>query len=108
MNESLLERFKRGKGVRKGHGGDTVQVWVQPQKLNNLVSEYYQAGRKPDEAGPWLDKLELPSSNEILDIEGSQGSSSSQIVDLVPNRPKGPWASKGSSIHCSPWPQDHG
>lgn len=105
MNENLLERFQRGKPGRKDHGGDSIQVWIQPQKLNNLVSEYYEAPRKPVEAGPWLERLELPSSAEILDVDGEGGSSSSEIVDLVPNKPKGPWESKGtySCLRFSQW-----
>lgn len=105
MNENLLERFTRNKhGARGGanhhnnsnSSGDKqkADIWVLPQKLNPRVREYYQATRKPADSGPWVDRPELPTSAEILDLDG-EGSTSSEIVEIVPNKPQGAWESKG-------------
>lgn len=112
MNENLLERFTRHKhGARGGGGGSNnnynndrqkADIWVLPQKLNLKVREYYEIARKPADAGPWIDRPELPTSAEILDHDG-EGSSSSEIVEIVPNKPQGAWESKGEWIVSVPW-----
>lgn len=97
MNESILERFERHRQTgRTGNYTDRQQadLWVVPQKLNLKVREYYQRTQKPADAGPWVDRAELPTSEEILDHDG-EGSSSSEIVEIVPNKPKGAWESNG-------------
>lgn len=93
MNENLIERFSRSK---RGHHTthDKAEIWLLPQKLNDAVREYYQPARKPAEAGRWLDRPEMPNPTEVLDTEEG-GSSSSDIVEIVPNRLEGAWESKG-------------
>lgn len=93
MNEDLLERFKRGKIARRGNQTQ-VEIRILPSKLNSKVREYYEPARKPSGAGPWLDHSEVPTSNELLDI-GSDNSSSSDFVEIVPNKETGWWGSKG-------------
>lgn len=99
MNENLLERFKEAKYSQRGHREpkQTAEVWLLPPKLNAHVREYYQPTRKPAEAGPWVDRPELPTADEILDVEGN-GSSSSDVIEIVPNRVQGAWESKGPSL----------
>ena len=65
------------------------------EKLNLKVQEYYQPAQKPLSAGPWLDRPELPTSAEVLDIDGD--SESSDVVEIAPNKIEGPWKSKGES-----------
>lgn len=97
MNEDLIERFERSKYSNSRWSPEKVDIWVLPPKLNRLVSEYYQEPRKPLDAGPWLDRPELPTSDEVMDRDGGNASSS-DIVDIVPNRPQGAWESKGKHI----------
>jgi helicase required for RNAi-mediated heterochromatin assembly 1 len=96
MNEDLIERFKRGNGG-KGHT-TRAEVLILPQKLNNKVRQYYEPVEKPLAAGPWLNRPEIPTSAEILDIE-NVNSSSSDIVEIVPNRTIGGWESKSEPLH---------
>ena len=93
MNEDLTERFGRS---RKGHRQETnrTDVWILPQRLNLKVREYFENVNKPVVGGPWLDRPEIPTAREILDFD-SEGSSNSSVVELVANKPKGAWASKG-------------
>ena len=99
MNEDLIERFKRAKG-KMPHRSNTTQteIWLLPQKLNNRVRQYYEPVKKPSEAGPWLDRPEVPMSDEILDID-SDNSSSSDVVEIVPIRETGGWESQGELSH---------
>jgi hypothetical protein len=96
MNEDLIERFKRSK---QGNPVSRTQVELRilPQKLNTKVSKYFEPSKKPSEAGPWLDRHELPTSSEILDIEGDN-TSGSDIVEIVPNKETGAWESKGEPL----------
>ncbi|KAM0718692.1 hypothetical protein Q7P37_005763 [Cladosporium fusiforme] len=95
MNGTLLERFDREKRSQMGarNTQQTAEVWLLQPKLNARVREYYQPTRKPADAGPWLDRPELPTAAEILDVEGD-GSSTSDVVEIVPNRVEGAWESK--------------
>jgi len=92
MNEDLIERFKRNRG---NHRNNTTQVEILllPQKLNNRVRQYYEPTKKPSEAGPWLDRPEMPTSEEIMDTD-SDNSSNPDIVEIVPNRETGGWESQ--------------
>ena len=93
MNEHLTERVARS---RKGFKPEkeSADVWILPQRLNLKVREYFENANKPVDGGPWLDRPEIPTSREILDFD-SEGSTSSSVVELVANKPKGGWASKG-------------
>ena len=94
MKENLLERFARSKHGPRAENKQKVDIWVLPQKPNLKVREYYQNTRKPANAGPWVDRPEVPTAAELLDQDG-EGSSSSEIVEIVPNKPKGAWESTG-------------
>lgn len=98
MNDNLLEKFELAKRSKRGNRDDkqTAEVWLLPPKLNASVREYYQSTKKPADAGPWLDRPELPTTAEILDDDGD-GSSTSDVVEIVPNRAEGAWESKGQS-----------
>ena len=93
MNENLVERFGRS---RRGVRSDTeqAQVWILPQKLNLKVRQYFEDANKPVDGGHWLSRPEIPTSAEVLDKD-TGGSTSSSEVELVPNRRKGAWDSKG-------------
>jgi len=86
MNEDLIERFKRNNTTQ-------VEILLLPQKLNNRVRQYYEPTKKPSEAGPWLDRPEMPTSEEIMDTD-SDNSSNPDIVEIVPNRETGGWESQ--------------
>jgi helicase required for RNAi-mediated heterochromatin assembly 1 len=98
MNEDLIERFKRTKGA---HRGNKIQaeILLLPQKLNNKVRQYYEPSKKPSEAGAWLHRPEMPTSNEIMDIDDD--SSNPEIVEIAPNRETGGWESQGEFSHHS-------
>lgn len=91
MNEHLQERFRRS--TRPGPGSSTVEVLIQPPRLNPLVREYFQPKQQVQGGGAWLSKTEIPTSEEILDLDTSS-QTSSEIVELTPNRPSGAWESK--------------
>ena len=95
MNEDLVERLRRSRPPRPAR--EQAEVWIMPQKLNLKVREYFDPAKKPVQGGPWLDRPEIPTSGEVLDIE-SESSSSSGPVEIVPNRPKGAWEDKGTSF----------
>jgi helicase required for RNAi-mediated heterochromatin assembly 1 len=99
MNEDLIERFKR---TKNGQRGNKIQaeILLLPQKLNNKVRQYYEPAKKPSEAGPWLNRPEIPTSNEIMDIDDD--SSNSEVVEIAPNRETGGWESQGKFSHHSP------
>ena len=95
MNETLVERFGRS---TTGHRTSTqrAHVWVKPQELNMAVREYYDLANTPvPGAGPWLDRPEIPTANEVMDYD-PDGTCSSSAVELYPNRPRGAWESKGT------------
>ncbi|KAK5720360.1 hypothetical protein LTR17_015077 [Elasticomyces elasticus] len=92
MNENLVERFGRQRRAARTIG-DQALVWVVPPQLNRKIREYYDESKKTVDGGPWLDRPEVPTSAEILDTD-IISSNSSDIVELVPNRPKGAWETK--------------
>ena len=100
MNEDLLERFRRSKGTHRDNKTQ-VEALLLPPKLNNRVRQYYEPAKKPSEAGPWLNRPELPTSDEIMDID-TDNPSNPDIVEIVPNRETGGWESQGtySSLAC--------
>ena len=100
MNEDLLERFRRSKGSHRGNKTQ-VEALLLPPKLNNRVRQYYEPAKKPLEAGPWLHRPEVPTSNEIMDIDNDD-SSNPEIVEIVPNRETGGWESQGKFSRHSP------
>ena len=67
---------------------------MQPQQLNMKVREYFTDSKKPVDGGAWLHRPEIPTSEEVLDIEKG-GSTSSGEVELNANLIKGQWPSKG-------------
>lgn len=96
MNEQLQERFGRSRRAFRKEK-QQVELRVIPPVLNPKVREYFEEGKKKVDGGLWLDRPEIPSSEEVLDIE-TDGSSSSDVVEIVPNRPKGAWESKGGLL----------
>jgi helicase required for RNAi-mediated heterochromatin assembly 1 len=92
MNEDLIERFKRTKNAYRGNKTQ-AEILLLPQKLNNRIRQYYEPAKKPSEAGPWLNRPEIPTSNEIMDIDDD--SSNSEVVEIAPNRETGGWESQG-------------
>ena len=93
MNEHLTERFGRSKKFVKTPTAQ-AQVWIKPQQLNEKVRQYFDPPTKPVAGGHWLKRPEIPSSAEVLDKD-TGGSTSSSEVELLPNRKKGAWESKG-------------
>lgn len=93
MNEHIQERFGRSRNAFKTPR-DQAQVWIIPQQLNEKVRQYFDPPKKPVAGGHWLKRPEIPSSAEVLDKD-TGGSTSSSEVELVPNRKKGAWESKG-------------
>lgn len=91
MNEGLQERFGRSRKGFKAESG-RAEIWVLPPRLNPKVREYFELQK--GEGGSWLDYPEIPASTEVLDIN-TEGSSTSDVVEISPNRPKGAWESKG-------------
>jgi hypothetical protein len=92
MNEDLIERFSRH---RRADTGSKEKSSVLREKLNPKVQEYFQPSQKPLSAGSWLDRAELPTSAEVLDIDGD--SATSDVVEIAPNKVEGAWESKGES-----------
>jgi len=94
MNENLVERFGRArKGTRPVHG--QAQLWLQGPQLNLQVRQYFATSNQAAAGPEWTQRPELPTSAEILDTDS--GSASSEVVEIVPNRPTGAWESKGQS-----------
>lgn len=92
MNENLIERFSRN---RRAEAFSANKTSMLREKLNIKVQEYYQPVQNPLSAGPWLDRPELPTSAEVMDMDGD--SEGSDIVEIAPNQIEGPWESKGRS-----------
>lgn len=92
MNEDLIERFTCN---RRANAPSRDQSSPMRETLNLKVQEYYHPAQRPLSAGPWLDRPELPTSAEVLDIDGD--SESSDAVEIAPNRVEGEWKSKGES-----------
>ena len=96
MNEHVQERFGRSRKPAKVPP-DQAEVWILPQRLNEKVREYFEPPKKPVQGGHWLNRPEIPTSAEVLDKD-TGGSTSSSEVELVPNRRKGAWESKGKLL----------
>lgn len=98
MNENLIERFQRNKHAHRNNKAQ-VDTWLLPQKLNNRVRQYYEPAKKLLQAEPWLSRPEVPTSDEMMDLD-TDNSSNPDIVEIVPNRETGGWESQGkSSLH---------
>lgn len=93
MNEHLAERFGRSRRGARDEG-DTAHVWILPPKLNPLVHQYFEPARIKVGGGSWLERPEIPTSEEVMDLDDTSSSGSTDIVELLPNRPKGAWESK--------------
>ena len=92
MNEDLIERFSRH---RRADGPSNDRTSMLREKLNPKVQEYYQPAQKPLGAGPYLDRPEIPTSAEVMDMDDD--SATSDVVEIAPNNIEGPWESKGES-----------
>ncbi|EMC94186.1 hypothetical protein BAUCODRAFT_141556 [Baudoinia panamericana UAMH 10762] len=92
MNEGLSERFGRSRNAIRP-AGESAELWVLPPQLNLHVRQYFEDGKNPVDGGAWLERPEFPSSGEILDVD-TNSSTSSDIVELVANKPVGAWQSK--------------
>ncbi|KXL47135.1 hypothetical protein M433DRAFT_64459 [Acidomyces richmondensis BFW] len=64
---------------------------------NPLIREYFKEAEKPVDGGSWLDRPEFPTADEVLDTD-VHSLGSSDIVELVPNKPKGAWESVGAYL----------
>lgn len=97
MNEHLTERLPRLPRGAGPHIG-SVDVWIQPQKLNPQIRRYFDDAKKHVDGGAWLQRPEIPTANELLDTAdfGSGSGSSSDVVEIVPNKRKGLWESNGT------------
>lgn len=93
MNENILERWGRSKKPLQ-EVKQEVQLWVQPQQLNTKIRQYFTDAAKSVDGGAWLDRPETPTSAELLDTD-TASSGSSDIVEIVPNKPRGAWESQG-------------
>lgn len=88
-----MERFGRSRrGVKPGQ--NQAHIWVLPQKLNLKVRQYFDDAKKAVDGGQWLHRPEIPTSGEIMDTD-TTSSTSSDIVELTANKPRGAWGSKG-------------
>ena len=97
MNEHLSERIPRSRKPARTQGTqkEQAEVWILPPKLNTRIREYFQG--PPAEGGRWLERAEVPTTAELMDTDtmtATDGSASSDIVELAPNKPKGPWDDK--------------
>jgi len=95
MNEDLIEVFSRNQRA-KTLNKNPAEESLLPPKLNGDILKYYQSVQKPADAGRWLDRPELPTSTEIMDMDDD--SLSSDVVEITPNQIEGPWESKGISL----------
>ncbi|KAK6436820.1 hypothetical protein LTR95_006991 [Oleoguttula sp. CCFEE 5521] len=97
VNESILERFKPAKGknkiTRAEQKPNQIQLWIQEPKLNPRVRQYFEPVIKPQDAGAWLERLEIPAPAELLELN-PDGTNASDTVEVVPNKPVGAWSSK--------------
>lgn len=95
MNENLIERFGRSSKAFRPENNAT-DLWILPPQLNLKIRQYFEDSKKPVDGRSWLERPEVPTSAEVLDTD-TNSSSSSDIVEIVPNRPTGAWESKGTS-----------
>lgn len=100
MNEHLAERFR---GPRRGHQPSNrsqhyqIEATFLPPKLNSKIREYYDDAAAPT-GQEWLLRSEIPGCAEIMDREDGSNTSS-DVVELLPNKPIGPFASKEEYLH---------
>ena len=93
MNENFVERFGRCRlGIQPEIQG--AHVWIRPQRLNPKVRQYFEDGKTAIDGGQWLRRPEIPTSDEVMDTDTDR-SSSSDVVEIVPNKLEGAWESKG-------------
>ncbi|RMZ33255.1 hypothetical protein D0859_02627 [Hortaea werneckii] len=93
MNESLVERFRAG--TRDSHfGGQEVLFSALPQQLNLRIREYFMDAAKTTSDSAGTTRPEIPTSAEVLDEESGNTSSTSDIIEIVPNKRHGAWESK--------------
>lgn len=90
MNEHLEERFSKRSKKQAPAPGDTAAERPMAFKLNHRVAKYFE---KLVDGPGWLSKPELPTSAEVMDHD-DDNNSSSDVVELEPNRPFGAWESK--------------
>ncbi|TKA63203.1 hypothetical protein B0A55_11028, partial [Friedmanniomyces simplex] len=93
MNENLVERFGRSRRAVRPEN-EQAEVWILPPQLNPKVREYFEDSKRPIDGGAWVSRPAVPSSAEILDTD-IVTTSSADVVEIVPNKPKGAWESKG-------------
>ena len=93
MNENLLERFGRSKRAFR-MGNEQAHVWIQPQRLNSKIREYFDPPNIEVGGGTWLKRPEIPSSGEVLDTD-TENSSNSDVIEVIPNKRDGAWESTG-------------
>ncbi|RMY70084.1 hypothetical protein D0863_06021 [Hortaea werneckii] len=93
MNEMLVERFRAG--ISTSHsGGQEVLISAFPQQLNPRIREYFMDAAKTTSDSVWTRRPEIPTSAEMLDEEPGNSSSTSDIIEMVPNKRHGAWESK--------------
>ncbi|RMX99897.1 hypothetical protein D0868_09301 [Hortaea werneckii] len=93
MNENLVERF-RAQGCNSNVGRQVVQFFAMPQQLDTGIREYFADAAKTVSKSAWTSRPEVPTSAEVLDEEGGNSSSTSDIIEIVPNKRCGAWESK--------------
>ncbi|KAI7534544.1 P-loop containing nucleoside triphosphate hydrolase protein, partial [Hortaea werneckii] len=93
MSENLVERF-RAQGRNSYVGRQEIQFFAMPQQLNTGIREYFADAAKTVSKSAWTSRPEVPTSAEILDEEGGNSSSTSDIIEIVPNKRCGAWESK--------------
>lgn len=104
MNEHRSEKFGR-QPRRSRHNQqpqcaasantERAEVLLVPPKLNPKIFEYTKLVLVGKTRSSWLNRSELPSEEEVLDMENSNESNPS-VVEILPNKPVGPWDSKGT------------
>lgn len=92
MNEHLLERFRHSVDARK-YGEQDAESAYAPPTLNERIRNYFEK-RQPSDASNWVGRPEYPTAEEVLDTEGDE-EGWGQDVELIPNKRKGAWQSKG-------------
>ncbi|KAI7719330.1 hypothetical protein KC353_g3080 [Hortaea werneckii] len=65
-------------------GRQEVQFFAMPQQLNDSIREYFADAAKTVSKSAWTSRPEVPTSAEVLDEEGGNSSSTSDIIEIVP------------------------
>lgn len=89
------ERFSHDRRMNGKAPTGTAQVSLLPQQLNVGIRDYF--AKTSSNSEPWLRRSEVPSSGEVMDVDGASASSS-DIMEIAPNRPQGAWESKGIDV----------